>query len=221
MRSWKFWLACVLASSFSHGVFSTEGEVLSLKPSQVTPEMMAQYSIGKQTIDKKPNCNDVDQPLLFAFCARPVLSELDGKIKELMTSLPAKQTEHPQFDLVKDQADWLSRHDQCLNDKDLNMCLELSYLTRYSELQSQFELVPKVGPLAYQCGDSKIEVSFYASELPAVMVRFQDQYRLAYMGPLSHGKEFKSHNLTFIEGKKSAVIHWDDKTLNCQQLSVN
>ena len=170
MRTWKFWLACVLASSFSHGVFSKEGEKVSLKPSQVTPEMMAKYEIDKQTIEKKPNCNDVHQPLLSAFCERPVLSELDGKVRDLMTNLPAKQAEYPQFDLLKDQAEWLSRHDQCLNEKDLKMCLELSYLTRYSELQSQFELVPKVGPLAYQCGDGKIEVSFYASELPSVMV---------------------------------------------------
>ncbi len=220
MRTWKFWLACVLASSFSHGVFSKEGENLSLKPSQVTPEMMAKYAIDKQTIEKKPNCNEVHQPLLFAFCTRPVLAELDGKISELMTNLRAKQAEYPQFDLVKGQSEWLSRHDQCLKEKDLKMCLELSFLTRYSELQSQFELVPKVGPLAYQCGDSKIEVSFYASDLPSVMVRYQDQYRLAYMGPLSHGKEFKSHNLTFIEGKKSAEIHWDGNVLKCQQLSV-
>ena len=54
------------------------------KPSLVTPEMMAKYAITKQTLDKKPNCNDVKVPLLLAFCERPVLTKLDGQIRTLM-----------------------------------------------------------------------------------------------------------------------------------------
>lgn len=220
MRTWKFWLTIALAGSFSHGVFAAEGGDVPLKPSQVTPDMMAKYALKDEVIQKKPNCNDVHQPLLQAFCERPILSEMDAKVRDLMNTLPAKQTQYPQFDLVKDQSEWLVRHDQCLSDKDLKMCLELSYLTRYSELSAQFDLVPKVGPLPYRCGEESVQISFYATELPAVMVRYQDQYRLAYMGPLSRGLEYKSHNLNVVEGKKTATIDWDGKTLRCEQLSV-
>ncbi|WP_321405931.1 hypothetical protein [Tolumonas auensis] len=222
MNAWKFWLAATLFSGIQTvSVAATDsGEKnVPAKPSLVTPEVMAKYAITKQTMDKKPNCNDVTVPLLSAFCERPILTSLDGKIRQLMQELPSKQAQYPQFDLQKDQQSWLTRHDNCMKDKDLKMCLELSYLERVSELESQFELVPKEGPIHYQCGSDKQDVwlTFYATQLPAVIVKYQDQYREAFMGPLSRGVKYTSHELIVEERKQAATIHWDDKTLDCQQ----
>jgi uncharacterized protein len=223
MNAWKFCLAAMLFSGFQTvSVAATDsGEKNApVKPSMVTPEMMAKYAITKQTLDKKPNCNDITVPLLQAYCDRPILSSLDGQIRKLMTELATKQAAYPQVDLQKDQQTWLSRHDQCMKEKDLKMCLELSYMERLSQLQAQFELVPKEGPIHYQCGADKQDawLTFYATPLPAVMVKYQDQYRSAFMGPLSKGVEYTSYELTVIERKKAATINWGDKTLECQQL---
>ncbi len=220
----KFLLAALLLSGIQTvSVAATDsGEKgASAKPSLVTPEMMAKYAITKQTLDKKPNCNDVKEPLLLAFCELPVLTKLDGQIRQLMQELPSKQAQYPYVDLQKDQQSWLSRHDECMKDKDLKMCLELSYMERLSELQSQFDLVPKEGPIHYQCGPEKQDVwlTFYATSLPAVIVKNNDQYREAFMGPLSRGVKYTSHELTLVERKQAATIYWDDKTLECQQLA--
>ena len=220
----KFLLAALLLNGIQTvSVAATDsGEKgASAKPSLVTPEMMAKYAITKQTLDKKPNCNDVKVPLLLAFCERPVLTKLDGQIRTLMQDLPSKQSHYPQVDLQKDHQSWLARHDECMKDKDLKMCLELSYMERLSELQSQFDLVPKEGPIHYQCGADKHDVwlTFYATSLPAVIVKNNDQYREAFMGPLSRGVKYTSHELTVVERKQAATIQWDDKTLECQQLA--
>jgi uncharacterized protein len=224
MNAWKFCLAAMLFSGFQTvSVAATDsGEKNApVKPSMVTPEMMAKYAITKQTLDKKPNCNDITVPLLQAYCDRPILSSLDGQIRKLMTELATKQAAYPQVDLQKDQQTWLSRHDQCMKEKDLKMCLELSYMERLSQLQAQFELVPKEGPIHYQCGADKQDawLTFYATQLPAVMVKYQDQYRSAFMGPLSKGVEYTSYELTVIERKKAVTISWGGKTLECQQLA--
>ena len=224
MNAWKFWLAAALFSGIQTvSVAATDsGEKgAPAKPSLVTPEMMAKYAITKQTLDKKPNCNDVKDPLLLAFCERPILTKLDGQIRQLMQELAAKQAQYPHVDLQQDQQSWLSRHDNCMKEKDLKMCLELSYMERVAELQSQFGLVPQEGPIHYQCGSDKQDVwlTFYATQLPAVIVKNNDQYREAFMGPLSRGVKYTSHELTVVESKQAATIHWDDKTLECQQLA--
>jgi uncharacterized protein len=224
MNAWKFCLAAALCSGIQTvSVAATDsGEKNApAKPSMVTPEMMAKYAITKQTFDKKPSCNDLTVPLLQAYCERPILNLLNGQILKLMTELTAKQAQYPQFDLQKDQQAWLSRHDLCMKDKDLKMCLELSYMERLSQLQAQFELVPKEGPIHYQCGTDKQDawLTFYATKLPAVMVKYQDHYRIAFMGPLSKGVKYSSHELTVVERKKAATISWDDKTLDCEQLA--
>lgn len=224
MNAWKFCLAAMLFSGIQTvSVAATDsGEKNApAKPSLVTPEMMAKYAITKQTLDKKPNCNDVTVPLLQAFCERPILNTLDGQIRKLMTDLVAKQAHYPHVDLQKDHQAWTLRHDNCMKDKDLKMCLELSYMERLAELQSQFELVPKEGPIHYQCGAEKQDVwlTFYATSLPAVIVKYHDQYREAFMGPLSRGVKYTSHELTVTEHKQAATIVLDDKTLECQQLA--
>ena len=223
MNAWKFCLAAVLFSGIQTvSVASTDsGEKNApAKPSMVTPEMMAKYAITKQTLDKKPNCNDVTVPLLQAYCERPILNTLDGQIRKLMVELATKQSPY-NVDLQKDQQSWLSRHDTCMKDKDLKMCLELSYMERLSQIQAQFELVPKEGPIHYQCGTDKQDawLTFYATPLPAVIVKYHDQVRSAFMGPLSQGVKYTSYELTVIERKKAATISWGDKTLDCQQLS--
>ena len=223
MNAWKFCLAAVLFSGVQTvSVASIDfGEKNPpAKPSMVTPEMMAKYAITKQSLDKKPNCNDVTVPLLQAYCERPILNTLDGQIRKLMVELATKQSPY-NVDLQKDQQSWLSRHDTCMKDKDLKMCLELSYMERLSQIQAQFELVPKEGPIHYQCGTDKQDawLTFYATPLPAVFVKYHDQVREAFMGPLSRGVKYASHELTVIERKKAATISWDDKTLDCQQLS--
>lgn len=224
MNAWKFCLAAMLFSGVQTvSVAATDAGVKNTpaKPSMVTPEMMAKYAITKQTLDKKPNCNDVSVPLLQAYCERPILNSLDGQIRKLMTELAVKQAQYPQVDLQKDQQSWLLRHDSCMKDKDLKMCLELSYMERLSELQAQFERVPKEGPIHYQCGTERQDawLTFYATSLPAVIVKYHDQYREAFMGPLSRGVKYTSHELTVVERKQAATIYWDDKTLDCQQLS--
>ena len=223
MNAWKFCLAAVLFSGVQTvSVASIDfGEKNPpAKPSMVTPEMMAKYAITKQSLDKKPNCNDVTVPLLQAYCERPILNTLDGQIRKLMVELATKQSPY-HVDLQKDQQSWLSRHDMCMKDKDLKMCLELSYMERLSQLQAQFELVPKEGPIHYQCGTDKQDawLTFYATILPTVIVKYNGQVRSAFMGPLSRGVKYTSHELTVIERKKAATISWDDKTLECQQLS--
>ncbi len=223
MNAWKFCLAAMLFSGIQTvSVASTDsGEKNApAKPSMVTPEVMAKYAITKQTLDKKPNCNDVTVPLLQAYCERPILNTLDGQIRKLMVELATKQSPY-HVDLQKDQQSWLSRHDACMKDKDLKMCLELSYMERLSQLQAQFELVPKEGPIHYQCGTDKQDawLTFYATPLPAVFVKYHDQVREAFMGPLSRGVKYTSHELTVIEHKQAATIVWDDKTLECQQLA--
>lgn len=220
MRVVKFGLMALLSSCLVQSAFATEGSESSLKPSQITPEMMAKYDIRKEPIDKKPNCNVVNTPLLLAFCERPILKSYDVKIRDLIKQIADKRTQYPQFNVEKDQADWLARHDQCLADKDLKMCLELSYMDRYSQLMAQFEMVPKEGPLTYQCGDDKdVQLTFYATDLPAVIVRYHHEFREAFMGPLSKGVNYTSHNLKVTEKKLAATIYWDDKTLECKQLS--
>ena len=223
MNAWKFCLAAVLFSGVQTvSVASIDfGEKNPpAKPSMVTPEMMAKYAITKQSLDKKPNCNDVTVPLLQAYCERPILNTLDGQIRKLMVELATKPSPY-HVDLQKDQQSWLSRHDACMKDKDLKMCLELSYMERLSQIQAQFELVPKEGAIHYQCGTDKQDawLTFYATPLPAVIVKYHDQVREAYMGPLSRGVKYASYELTVIERKKAATISWDDKTLECQQLS--
>lgn len=223
MNAWKFCLAAVLFSGVQTvSVASIDfGEKNPpAKPSMVTPEMMAKYAITKQSLDKKPNCNDVTVPLLQAYCERPILNTLDGQIRKLMVELATKQSPY-NVDLQKDQQSWLSRHDTCMKDKDLKMCLELSYMERLSQIQAQFELVPKEGPIHYQCGTDKQDawLTFYATILPTVIVKYNGQVRSAFMGPLSRGVKYTSHELTVIERKKAATISWDDKTLECQQLS--
>ena len=137
-----------------------------------------------------------------------------------MGELATKQSPY-HVDLQKDQQSWLSRHDNCMKDNDLKMCLELSYMERLSQIQAQFELVPKEGPIHYQCGTDKQDawLTFYATILPAVIVKYNGQVRSAFMGPLSRGVKYTSYELTVIERKKAATISWDDKTLECQQLS--
>ena len=224
MNAWKFCLAAMLFSGIQTvSVASIDfGEKNPpAKPSMVTPEMMAKYAITKQTFDKKPNCNDLTVPLLQAYCERPILNKLDGQIRKLLVDLANKQSPYPQVDLQKEQQSWLSRHDNCMKDNDLKMCLELSYMERLSQIQAQFELVPKEGPIHYQCGTDKQDawLAFYATILPAVIVKYNGQVRSAFMGPLSRGVKYASYELTVIERKKAATISWDDKTLECQQLS--
>ncbi|WP_024870697.1 lysozyme inhibitor LprI family protein [Tolumonas lignilytica] len=221
MNAWKFWLAVTLFSGIQTVAMAATDSAIPAKPSAVTPEMMAKYAITEQTFKKKPNCNEVKDPLLDAFCERPILTKLDGEIRQLMKDLPAKQADYPQYDLQKGQQAWLDRHDNCMKNKDLKMCLELSYMERLSELQAQFELVPKEGPIHYQCGADKRDawLTFYATTLPAVIVKYNGQYRDAFMGPLSRGVKYNSHNLTVVEGKHIATLYWDDAKLDCQQLA--
>jgi Uncharacterized protein conserved in bacteria, putative lipoprotein len=223
MNAWKFCLAAVLFSGIQTvSVASTQSDEKNAptKPSMVTPEMMAKYLVTKQTFDKKPNCNNMTSPLLQAYCERPILNKLDGQIRKLMIDLATKQSPY-HVDLQKDQQSWLSRHDNCMKDNDLKMCLELSYMERLSQIQAQFELVPKEGPIHYQCGVDKQDawLTFYATILPTVIVKYNGQVRSAFMGPLSRGVKYTSYELTVIERKKAATISWDDKTLECQQLS--
>lgn len=217
----KFGLMVLTSGFLAQSAFATTGSDSSLKPSQVTPAMMTKYDNEKDTIEKKPNCNQVESPVLGAFCERPILKSYDGKIRDLLKQIADKRTQYPQFNVEKDQADWLQRHDQCISDKDLKMCLELSYMERYSQLMAQFEMVPKDGPLAYQCGDDKdVQLTFYATDLPTVIVRYHNEFREAFMGPLSKGVNYTSHNLKVTERKLAATIYWDDKTLQCDQINA-
>ena len=74
-----------------------------------------------------------------------------------------------------------------MKDKDLKMCLELSYMERLSELQSQFDLGAERRPhsLSMRRREARCLADFYATSLPAVIVKYHDQYREAFMGPLS------------------------------------
>lgn len=191
-------------------------------PTDVTQAMMKKYAIRHVTIEKKVDCNGVDDPLLDAYCERPVLQEKDSQLKQLLQQVKSLTPSYDHVDVTKDQDKWQKEHDDCIKARDSWMCLELSYIKRISELQSQFNLVPKDGPLLYDCDhQAKLTLTFYATELPTVVAVYQDQHKEAFMGPDSKGHDYKSDELKVTERKGGATVYWNQGlTLTCTQKSV-
>lgn len=190
------------------------------KPSEMTPDLMNKYRLSHQTIEKKYDCNGLNNELVRAYCERPVLGELDGQLHELLTKVKTMKPAFDSVDVDRDQKLWVTHHDQCVHDRDPWMCMELSYMARVSELQSQFNLVSRDGPLVYHCDQQQPDVTltFFATDLPTVVVVYKNQHKEAFMGPMSHGTDYVSGELKVTERKQGATIYWDKQTtLNCTQ----
>lgn len=144
-----------------------------------------------------------------------LVEQLDALLKQVADKIPVWPV-----DVAAEQAAWLKKRDACRQDQDIKMCLEFSYLTRISELQAQFALVPQEGPLHYQCANvaEPIPVTFYATNPPLITVTLDKQPRFAWMFPTAGGVNYQGEGWNFLEQRGKATITHKGQSLACVQL---
>lgn len=150
-------------------------------------------------------------------CERRAQVDLVNQLDELLQQVATLTPRWP-VDVAADQAQWESRRNACRTDQDVKMCLEFAYLERIGQLQAQFGLVAADGPIAYQCGDTALQLTYHATNPPLVEVSHAGEHRLAWMRPTDMGVYYRGE-VTVREYRGGADVTWAQQTWACQQTS--
>lgn len=148
-------------------------------------------------------------------CERRTQVDLVIQLEALRKQLEGQTPRWP-VDVAAQQHQWEARRDACRQDQDVKMCLELAYMERIGQLQTQFGLVAADGPIQYQCGDQVLQLTYHATNPPLVEVVKGEQHRLAWMRPTDNGVDYHG-DVTVHEYRGGADITWDQQTLQCRQ----
>lgn len=167
----------------------------------------------------RQKCKKVTELFDNYLCERPPQVELVEQLDSILKQVAGKSPVWP-VDVAAQQAAWLKKREACRQDQDIKMCLEFSYLTRISELQAQFALVPQEGPVRYQCANvaEPIPVTFYSTNPPLITVTLDKQPQFAWMFPTGGGVNYQGEGVNFLEQRGKASISYNGNSLACVQM---
>jgi len=132
-------------------------------------------------------------------CASPDLSALDRRLADRFTAaMSAAGALDAGADAAKDelramQRGWISGRDECWKAEDEAECVRLSYLSRESELVTQWMLEEPTATTFWTCADNpanEVVTMFFDTELPSVRIERGDSIDTGTLSRTASGSRY-------------------------------
>lgn len=120
------------------------------------------------------------------------------------------QNEHPST-LKSMQKGWVKGRNECWKSEDKQQCVTNEYQHRIAELQAQYRLVEKIGPMTYRCnGDTnhQLVVNFFKTQPATLIAEYGDSVSLMFIDPSASGAKYQGRNESFWEHHGEAKVVW-------------